>query len=96
MQTSAKPAVLRFFFGRMKEIGNWQEKLVEKLKADFGDAFSGMADLQLIHSFLSLCPIKYRDNDKFQRDFRHYILQNSEIMTEYCIVFVIMSHKIYR
>ena len=33
-----EPAVLRFFFGTMKEIGNWQEKLVEKFKADFGDS----------------------------------------------------------
>ena len=33
-----EPEVLRFFFGRMKEIGNWQEKLVEKFKADFGDS----------------------------------------------------------
>ena len=32
------PEVLRFFFGRMKEIDNWQEKLVEKFKEDFGDS----------------------------------------------------------
>ena len=30
-----EPEVLRFFFGRMKEIGNWQEKLAEKFLADF-------------------------------------------------------------
>lgn len=35
-----EPEVLRFFFGRMKEIGNWQEKLVEKFKADYGAPFA--------------------------------------------------------
>lgn len=30
--------LLRFFFGRMKEIGYWQEELVAKFKADFGDS----------------------------------------------------------
>ncbi|MCQ2217202.1 MAG: tryptophanase [Paludibacteraceae bacterium] len=33
-----EPAVLRFFFGRLKEIGHWQEDLVEKFRADFGDS----------------------------------------------------------
>jgi Tryptophanase len=33
-----EPSVLRFFFGRLKEIGNWQEKLVEKFRQDFGDS----------------------------------------------------------
>ena len=33
-----EPAVLRFFFGRMKEIGYWQEELAEKFKKDFGDS----------------------------------------------------------
>ena len=38
LEWTEEPEVLRFFFGRMKEIGNWQEKLVEKFKADFGDS----------------------------------------------------------
>jgi len=33
-----EPSVLRFFFGRLKEIGNWQEKLAEKFREDFGDS----------------------------------------------------------
>lgn len=31
-----EPEVLRFFFGRLKEIGHWQEDLVEKFRSDFG------------------------------------------------------------
>ena len=38
LQWVEEPEVLRFFFGRVKEIGNWQEKLVEKFKEDFGDS----------------------------------------------------------
>jgi tryptophanase len=33
-----EPSVLRFFFGRLKEIGHWQEELVAKFKEDFGDS----------------------------------------------------------
>lgn len=33
-----EPKVLRFFFGRMKEIGHWQEDLMEKFRMDFGDS----------------------------------------------------------
>ena len=33
-----EPKVLRFFFGRMKEIGHWQEDLVAKFRDDFGDS----------------------------------------------------------
>jgi tryptophanase len=33
-----EPKVLRFFFGRLKEIGHWQEELVSKFKEDFGDS----------------------------------------------------------
>ncbi len=33
-----EPEVLRFFFGRLKEIGHWQESLVEKFREDFGDS----------------------------------------------------------
>jgi len=34
----SEPKVLRFFFGRLKEIGRWQEDLVAKFKEDFGDS----------------------------------------------------------
>lgn len=30
--------VLRFFFGRLEEIGYWQEDLVKKFREDFGDS----------------------------------------------------------
>ena len=33
-----EPEVLRFFFGRLRPIGDWQEKLVKKFRADFGDS----------------------------------------------------------
>jgi tryptophanase len=33
-----EPSVLRFFFGRLKEVGYWQEQLAEKFKKDFGDS----------------------------------------------------------
>ena len=33
-----EPRVLRFFFGRLKEIGYWQEELAAKFKKDFGDS----------------------------------------------------------
>ncbi|MDT3357217.1 MAG: tryptophanase [Bacteroidota bacterium] len=33
-----EPSVLRFFFGRLEPIGNWQEKLVRKFREDFGDS----------------------------------------------------------
>lgn len=33
-----EPAVLRFFFGRLAPVSDWQEKLVSKFKADFGDS----------------------------------------------------------
>ena len=33
-----EPAVLRFFFGRLKPIGNWPEKLAEQFRRDFGDS----------------------------------------------------------
>jgi tryptophanase len=31
-----EPKVLRFFFGRLKPVGNWTEKLVKKFREDFG------------------------------------------------------------
>lgn len=38
LQWTEEPKVLRFFFGRMKEIGHWQEDLAEKFRKDFGDS----------------------------------------------------------
>ena len=38
LQWVEEPSVLRFFFGRLKEIGHWQEELVSKFKEDFGDS----------------------------------------------------------
>ncbi len=38
LQWVEEPSVLRFFFGRLKEIGYWQEELVEKFREDFGDS----------------------------------------------------------
>lgn len=33
-----EPKTLRFFFGRLEPIGDWQEKLLDKFKKDFGDS----------------------------------------------------------
>jgi len=33
-----EPATLRFFFGRLEPIGDWQVRLKEKFRADFGDS----------------------------------------------------------
>jgi tyrosine phenol-lyase len=33
-----EPEILRFFFGRLRPVGDWQERLVAKFKADFGDS----------------------------------------------------------
>jgi tryptophanase len=33
-----EPKVLRFFFGRLKPIGDWPEKLAEQFRRDFGDS----------------------------------------------------------
>ena len=38
LQWTSEPKVLRFFFGRMKEIGHWQEDLAAKFREDFGDS----------------------------------------------------------
>ena len=38
LQWVEEPSVLRFFFGRLKEIGYWQEQLAEKFRSDFGDS----------------------------------------------------------
>lgn len=33
-----EPAVLRFFFGRLAPVGDWQQRLAAKFRADFGDS----------------------------------------------------------
>lgn len=33
-----EPKVLRFFFGRLEPIGDWQEQLIKQFKKDFGDS----------------------------------------------------------
>lgn len=33
-----EPKIMRFFFGRLKPVSNWQEKLVEKFRKDFGNS----------------------------------------------------------
>ena len=33
-----EPKVLRFFFGRLKEVGYWQEELAKKFREDFGES----------------------------------------------------------
>ena len=38
LEWTMEPKVLRFFFGRMKEIGHWQEDLAAKFREDFGDS----------------------------------------------------------
>ena len=38
LQWVEEPSVLRFFFGRLKEIGYWLEQLAEKFRSDFGDS----------------------------------------------------------
>lgn len=38
LQFVEEPKVLRFFFGRLAPVSDWQSKLVTKFKADFGDS----------------------------------------------------------
>lgn len=38
LQFTQEPSVLRFFFGRLEPIGDWQDMLVQKFKEDFGDS----------------------------------------------------------
>ena len=33
-----EPEILRFFYGRLKPLSDWQEKLVEQFRKDFGDS----------------------------------------------------------
>ena len=37
MEWEEEPEVLRFFFGRLRPKGNWQQRLVDKFVQDFGD-----------------------------------------------------------
>ena len=38
LEWEEEPEILRFFFGRLKPIGDWQEKLLAKFVADFPDS----------------------------------------------------------
>jgi tryptophanase len=38
LKFTEEPKALRFFFGRLEPIGDWQKKLVKKFKQDFGDS----------------------------------------------------------
>ena len=38
LQWVEEPSVLRFYFGRLKEMDYWQERLAEKFRSDFGDS----------------------------------------------------------
>jgi tryptophanase len=38
LKFSEEPNVLRFFFGKLQPTSDWQQKLVAKFKADFGDS----------------------------------------------------------
>jgi tryptophanase len=38
LKFTEEPRILRFFFGRLAPVGDWQEKLVAKFKQDFGDS----------------------------------------------------------
>jgi tryptophanase len=33
-----EPKILRFFFGKLKPVSDWQERLAAKFKEDFGDS----------------------------------------------------------
>ncbi len=37
LKFTEEPEVMRFFFGKLEPIGNWQDKLTEKFKKDFGE-----------------------------------------------------------
>lgn len=38
LKFTEEPKILRFFFGRLAPVSDWQEKLVKKFKEDFGDS----------------------------------------------------------
>ena len=33
-----EPSILRFFFGKLKPLGNWQEELAARFRKDLGDS----------------------------------------------------------
>ena len=33
-----EPSILRFFFGKLKPLGNWQQELAAKFRKDLGDS----------------------------------------------------------
>jgi tyrosine phenol-lyase len=33
-----EPEILRFFYGRLAPLGNWQEKLAAQFRKDFGES----------------------------------------------------------
>ena len=38
LQFTEEPAILRFFYGRLAPVSDWQQNLVAKFRADFGDS----------------------------------------------------------
>ena len=38
LEFTEEPEILRFFYGRLKPVSDWQEKLVAKFREDFGDS----------------------------------------------------------
>jgi tryptophanase len=38
LEFTEEPEILRFFYGRLKPVSDWQEKLVGKFRQDFGDS----------------------------------------------------------
>ncbi|MCL2443959.1 MAG: tryptophanase [Treponema sp.] len=38
LEFTEEPEVMRFFFGRLKPVSNWPEKLVQQFRKDFGDS----------------------------------------------------------
>lgn len=38
LEFTEEPEILRFFYGRLAPVSDWQEKLVAKFRADFGDS----------------------------------------------------------
>jgi len=38
LRFTEEPSVLRFFFGRLVPVGNWQERLLEQFRKDFGES----------------------------------------------------------
>lgn len=38
LEFTDEPKILRFFFGRLKPVSDWQEKLLAKFREDFGDS----------------------------------------------------------